>query len=235
LLKYIQSEEIDPHFLKAKEHAARAYPLVGRNEVGRCMEQHKPNLKQAIPSGKVVPTDPNNERKPAETHIVEQSKPSLDMAKLIAPATALHSTTQLIEEKSDISLDDLVGHISLMLPKFETHMETPTKKLTSWVRAQEEKSKKKGWKSITPNLTTETSSYPRLSTVSISPSTVLCTIEESEIEIANIESKCTADIVMAANKEVVDCNDDWFGYMYTEYETVDYSEAGQATEHDAAH
>jgi hypothetical protein len=62
----------------------------------------------------------------------------------------------------------------------------PKKKLTSWARAQEKKPK--GWKSIT-NLTAETSSYPTLGTVSLSPSTVLCTIEDSEIDIGNIESK----------------------------------------------
>jgi hypothetical protein len=125
-----------------------------------------------------------------------------------------------MEEKADISLDDLVGHISLMLPKFETHMSKT--KLTSWAHTQETKSK--GWKSITTNLTTEPSSYPTLGTVSLSPSTVLCTIEDSEIDIGNIEPKCTEELVMAANDEVGDdCDDDWFGYAG--YDTVDYSES----------
>ena len=77
--------------------------------------------------GKVAPTDPDHERKPTETQVVEETlsskrgiKPT-SPAKLIAPATALPSA-QLMEEKADISLDDLVGHISLMFPKFETHM-----------------------------------------------------------------------------------------------------------------
>ena len=81
---------------------------------------------------------------------------------------------------------DLVGHISLMLPKFETRIGMSKKKLTSWAHKQETKS---GWMPITTILTTETSSYPTLGTVSLSPSTVLCTIEDSEIDIGNIESK----------------------------------------------
>ena len=124
------------------------------------------------------------------------------------------------EEADSISLDDLVGHISLMLPKFETHMGTPNQKLTSWARAQEKKPK--GWKSIT-NLTTETSSYPTLGTVSLSLSAVLCTIDDSEIEIGNIESQCTEELVMAANEAVVDCDDDWI--WYAGYDNIDYSES----------
>ena len=94
--------------------------------------------------------------------------------------------------------------------------------MTSWAHTQETKSK--GWKSITTVLTTETSSYPTLGTVSLSPSTVLCTIEDSDIDIGNSESKCTAELVMAANDEVGDdYDDDWFGYAG--YDAVDYSES----------
>jgi hypothetical protein len=116
---------------------------------------------------------------------------------------------------------DLVGHISLMLPKFETRIGMSKKKLTSWAHTQETKS---GWMPITTILTTETSSYPTLGTVSLSPSTVLCTIEDSDIDIGNSESKCTAELVMAANDEVGDdYDDDWFGYAG--YDAVDYSES----------
>ena len=57
---------------------SRAYPLVGRNEVGRCAGQHKPNLEQAHPHSEdgmplVAPTDPDHERKPTVTQIVEET------------------------------------------------------------------------------------------------------------------------------------------------------------------
>ena len=53
-------------------------------------------------------------------------------------------------------------------------------------------------------------------------SSVLCTIEDSEIEIGNIESTSTAKLVMAANEMTVD-GDDWIGYAG--YYTVDHSES----------
>ena len=66
--------------------------------------------------------------------------------------------------EADISLHDLVGHVSLTLPKFENRL-TPQKKLTSWACAQEKKPK--GWKSIATNLTTVASEYPTLGYVSL--------------------------------------------------------------------
>ena len=183
-------------------------------------------------------TELDHERKPVT---VEKTLSCED------PTSEQGTKATQLEEDADISLDDLVGHISLMLPKFETHMGTPknetpkvcspkisrdvdeaasictpknetTKKLTSWARAQEKKPV--GWRSITANLTTETSLYPMLGTVSVSPSTVLCTIEDSDIKIGNIDSKCTEELITAAND---DCSDDWIGY--TGYETIDYSES----------
>ena len=53
---------------------------------------------------------------------------------------------------------------------------------------------------------------------------MLCTIEDSENDIGNIESKCPEELVMVANDEVGDdCDDDWIGYAG--YDTVDYSES----------
>ena len=214
-----------PTFPKRKSTCRESLPIgIRRNEAERCAGQRKQNLEQAHPhSGDdmplVAPTDPDHERKP--TVIEEYEQAEVLIADMQAPATALPATQLMEEEADSISLDDLVGHISLMLPKFETHLGTGTpKKLTSWARAQEKKPK--GWKFIT-NLTAETSSYPTLGTVSLSPSTVLCTIEDSEIEIGNIESQCTEELVMAANEAVVDCDDDWI--WYAGYDNIDYSES----------
>ena len=122
----------------------------------------------------------------------------------------------------EISLDDLVGHVSLMLPKFGTRTGMSTKKLTSWAHTQETKSK--GWVPITTISTTETSSYPSLGSISLSPSTVLCTIKDSDIDIGNRDTKRTEELVMAANDEVGDDYDDeWLGY--DGYDAVDYSES----------
>ena len=37
---------------------------------------------------------------------------------------------------------------------------------------------------------------------------MLCTIEDSDIKIGNIDSKCTEELITAAND---DCSDDWIG------------------------
>jgi hypothetical protein len=87
-----------------------------------------------------------------------------------------------------VKLDDLMGQISLMLPKFGNRL-TPQKKWTSWACAQERKPK--GWKSIATNLTTVASEYPTLGCVSLSrpQCCVRLKILRSRSEILNLQAR----------------------------------------------